>query len=614
MKSGAKIIAEYVKTLPANPGVYRMIDKNGRVLYVGKAKSLKKRVSSYTKYDKHSTRIKRVIAATRSMEFVITNSETEALLLEARLIKKLKPRYNILLRDDKSFPYILLRDDHKAPQLQKHRGARKISGKYYGPFASAGAVNRTLDTLQRTFLLRTCSDSVYNSRSRPCMLYQIKRCSAPCTDEISAEDYNRLVSDADDFLSGRSEKLRKRLQAQMQNASKSLDFEKAAEIRDRLKSLAIISSGKTSLNPKTFNEADIASITINGGQACVQVFFFRSGQNWGANAYFPKTDKFTDKLTGKAEVLEAFLAQFYLNKPIPKALFVNVKMPNQQILQQALAERREKSFKIIIPKKGEKKRLIDLALTNAEQALARRQSETKSIRKLHKELKEALGLTAIPERIEVYDNSHISGTNAVGAFIVAGLGGFERREYRTFNIKDKNIIAGDDYAMMGEIIRRRFGRLLENNNMVWPDLVIIDGGKGQLSTVQNILDEIGASNRFSLIAIAKGKDRNAGNETFHMIGREPFSLTAKSPLLYYLQKLRDEAHRFAIGTHKTRRKKQMQKNPLDAIEGIGAKRKKQLLHWFGSAKAVSMASKEDLAMVDGVSKRLAGVIYDYFNE
>ncbi|MBL4853762.1 MAG: excinuclease ABC subunit UvrC [Robiginitomaculum sp.] len=609
-KTGADIIAAYVKTLPGKPGVYRMINEAGELLYIGKAKHLKKRVTAYTKYDRHPIRIQRMIRATKTMEFVVTGSETEALLLEATLIKRLKPRYNILLRDDKSFPYILMRTDHDAAQLMKHRGKRNKPGEYYGPFASAGAVNRTLDTLQRAFRLRTCSDNVYAGRSRPCMLYQIKRCAAPCTGEINLADYAQLNRDASDFLSGRSQILQKRLQVRMENASKALDFEAAAEIRDRISALAFVSTGKSHLAPKTFSEADVAAIHKDSGQACVQVFFFRAGQNWGANAYYPRHAKDQDN----AEILDAFLAQFYTGKPIPKQLFVNIDLPNKTLLETALSERRESNFRIFRPKRGEKFNLVELARRNASEALARKMAETASQNKLLAGLAEALDLPETPERIEVYDNSHIQGKHAVGAFIVAGTEGFLRREYRTFNIKDLSTEPGDDYAMMREVMRRRFSRLLKEDGLVWPDLVLIDGGKGQLSAVSGVLEDLGVLQRTTLVAIAKGPDRHAGRETFHMPGRAEFTLPPRTPVLYYLQRLRDEAHRFAIGTHRAKRKKQMHTSPLDAIDGIGPGRKKALLAWFGSAKAVSGATAEDLAKVDGISKKLARSIHDHFNE
>ena len=608
-KTGPERILEYVKTLTGKPGVYRMFGDNGQLLYVGKAKDLKKRVSAYTKYDRHPVRIKRMIRATVSMEFVVTNSETEALLLEASLIKKLKPHYNILLRDDKSFPYILMRTDHRAAQLMKHRGKQSKPGQYYGPFASASAVNRTLDTLQRAFLLRTCSDSVYENRTRPCMLHQIKRCAAPCTGEISLKDYAALNHEASDFLSGNSEILRAKLQKRMAKASAKQDFEQAADLRDRLQAMAYVSSGNTHVTPRTFKDADIAAIHMQGGQACVQVFFFRAGQNWGSNAYFPRHSKDADT----ASILDAFLAQFYLGKPIPKQVFVNEDLPHKTLLEAALSERKNGSFKIFKPQRGEKHDIVGMAKKNASEALARKMAETASQNKLLAGIAEVFGMDPPPQRIEVYDNSHIQGTNAVGAFIVAGQDGFLKREYRTFNIKDMTTKPGDDYAMMREVMRRRFSRLLKDDTLVWPDLLLIDGGKGQLSVVADILGELGVLARTTLVAIAKGPDRNAGRESFHMLGRPEFTLPQRTPVLYYLERLRDEAHRFAIGTHRAKRKKQMHTNPLDAIEGIGPGRKKALLHYFGSAKSVAQAAIDDLTRVEGVSKTLAKTIHDHFN-
>ena len=607
---GNKLIADYVKRLPHKPGVYRMFDEHGTVLYVGKAKNLKKRVTAYTQYARHPIRLKRMIRATRTMEFVITESETEALLLEASLIKRLKPRYNILLRDDKSFPYILVRKDHPAAQITKHRGARNIKGDYFGPFASAGAVNRTLDTLQRAFLLRNCSDSIYEARTRPCMLHQIKRCSAPCTGEISIPDYSELISDAEDFLRGKSDKLRVRLTAQMQAASKDTNFEKAAELRDRIRALTFVSGSSSTVNPKTFSDGDVIGIYSAGGQSCVQVFFFRAGQNWGNHSFFPRHGK--DETS--AGVLDAFIAQFYVQKPIPKNIFVSEDVPSRELLERALSERSGINVSVITPKRGEKKTLITRAIRNAEEALARKQAETASQARLLKGLQDTFDLQAPPERIEVYDNSHIQGTNAIGAFIVAGADGFQKRDYRTFNIKDVETEPGDDYAMMREVFRRRFSRLLKDDTLVWPDLVLIDGGKGQLSVVTEVMSEIGALERTTLVGIAKGPDRNAGRETFYMNGRADFTLPPRTPVLYYLQRLRDEAHRFAIGTHRARRKKQMKSNPLDGIAGIGPGRKRALLAYFGSAKAVKSASVSELAQVEGVSETLAQTVYGYFHE
>jgi excinuclease ABC subunit C len=606
--SGPHRIAEYVKTLPDAPGVYRMIDDKDTVLYVGKAKSLVKRVSAYKSYKRHPIRIQRMIRATQRMEFVTTSSEAEALLLEATLIKRLKPRYNILLRDDKSFPYILVRKNHPAGQIKKHRGARKTKGDYYGPFASAGAVNRTLDTLQRAFRLRTCSDSIYDARTRPCMLHQIKRCAAPCTGEISIENYNKLVDEASDFLNGRSNDLRKNLQGQMSDASKALKFEKAAEIRDRLQALAKVST-HSDTNPQSFQEGDVLALHMSGGQSCVQVFFFRAGQNWGTRAFFPRHSKDD----APEHILDSFLAQFYLHNPIPRHIFVNHDLPSRVLLEQALSERSDRKIKIIKPQRGEKLRLIEKAMKNAEDALARKRAETASQAKLLKGVAEKFDLEMPPERIEIYDNSHIQGTNAIGAFVVAGPDGFNKRDYRTFNIKDLETKPGDDYAMMREVFRRRFSRLMKDETLIWPDLILIDGGKGQLSAVTDTLEDLGALGRVPLVSIAKGPDRNAGREVFFMNDRPSFMMPPRDPVLFYLQRLRDEAHRFAIGTHVARRKKQMKTNPLDGIAGIGAKRKRELLAHFGSAKGVKSASRDDLARVEGISEKLAEVIYDYFN-
>jgi len=608
--TGNKLIADYVKRLPHKPGVYRMFDEHGTVLYIGKAKNLKKRVTAYTQYKRHPVRLQRMIRATRTMEFVITQSETEALLLEASLIKRLKPRYNILLRDDKSFPYILVRKDHPAAQITKHRGARKIKGDYYGPFASAGAVNRTLDTLQRAFLLRNCSDSIYEARTRPCMLHQIKRCSAPCTGEISIPEYGNLIEDAEDFLRGKSDALRTRLTDQMKAASKEMNFEKAAELRDRLKALTFVSNRSGTVNPKTFTDGDVFGLYSAGGQSCVQVFFFRAGQNWGNHSFFPRHGK-----DEPAEViLDAFIAQFYNSKPIPKNIFTSEEVPERDLLERALTERSGAAVSVIAPKRGEKKALIDHAVRNAEEALARKQAESASQARLLKGLQETFDLSAPPQRIEVYDNSHIQGTNAIGAFIVAGPDGFQKRDYRTFNIKDVNAQPGDDYAMMREVFRRRFSRLIKDKTLVWPDLVLIDGGKGQLSVVTDVMRDIGALERTTLVGIAKGPDRNAGRETFYMNGRADFTLPPRTPVLYYLQRLRDEAHRFAIGTHRSRRKKQMKSSPLDGIGGIGPSRKRALLAHFGSAKQVKSASVAELSNVEGVSETLAQTIYEYFHE
>ncbi len=608
-KTGPERIKQYVRRLPNKPGVYRMTDEHGTVLYVGKAKDLKKRVTAYTSYDRHPTRLRRMIRATANMEFVVTESEVEALLLEAQLIKRLKPRYNILLRDDKSFPYILVRKDHEAAQVVKHRGAKKIKGDYYGPFASAGAVNRTLDTLQRAFRLRNCSDSIYESRTRPCLQYQIKRCSAPCTGVIPIEEYDTLVEDAEDFLKGRSDSLAKRLQAEMEAASKEMRFEKAGELRDRLRALAKINNSNLGkINPQTFSDGDVIAIHSAGGQSCVQVFFFRAGQNWGNSAHFPRHEKDQNE----AEVLEAFIAQFYSDKPIPKSIFVNHDLPHIELVREALSERADRTIEVAKPLRGEKKKLLDTAYRNAQEALGRRMAETKNQAKLLEEVRELFGMEAPPQRIEVYDNSHNQGSHAIGAFIVAGPEGMRKRDYRTFNIKGEDI-RNDDFGMMREVLERRFSRLVKDDTLEWPDLVLIDGGKGQLSAVTGVLEELGVLGRITLVAIAKGPDRNAGRETFYMNGRDPFTLPPRNPAMYYLQRLRDEAHRFAIGTHRARRKKNMKSNPLDGIPGVGPGRKRALLAHFGSAKAVKGAAVSQLSSVEGVSQKLAQTIHDYFH-
>lgn len=607
---GPELIADYVSRLPGKPGVYRMFDEHGTVLYVGKAKNLKKRVSAYTRYDRHSVRIGRMIRATHSMEFVVTATETEALLLEASLIKKLKPRYNILLRDDKSFPYILVRKDHAAAQVTKHRGARKIKGDYYGPFASAWAVNRTLDTLQRAFKLRNCTDSIYESRSRPCLQHQIKRCSAPCTGVIGLEDYASSIADAEEFLKGKSDHLLKRLQGEMEIASQAMDYEKAAEIRDRIRAMADVSTKSGLTRPTTFADADMIGLYSAGGQSCVQVFFFRSGQNWGNRSYFPRHTKDA----APDVVLDAFLGQFYADKPVPKEIIISHEVPSKDLIEKALSEKAGRKVQLTVPQRGEKKKLIKQIITNAHEALSRRLAETATQEKLLAELQELFGLLEPPERIEVYDNSHIQGSHAIGAFVVAGPEGFRKRDYRTFNIAREGTIAGDDYGMMREVFHRRFSRLAKDKTLEWPELVLIDGGKGQLSAVTQTLKELGVLDRVTLVAIAKGVDRNAGRETFFMNGRESFTLPPRSSAMYFLQRLRDEAHRFAIGTHRARRKKQMKTNPLDGIAGIGPRRKKELLAYFGSAKGVKNAGVDELAKVEGVSQKMAQTIYDYFHE
>ncbi|MBA4792327.1 excinuclease ABC subunit UvrC [Phenylobacterium sp.] len=610
--TGAALIKDEVKRLPDAPGVYRMIGEDGEVLYVGKARSLKKRVTQYAQGRFHTQRIALMVDLTRSMEFVTTRTETDALLLEINLIKQLKPRFNVLLRDDKSFPEIVIRRDHEAPQLRKHRGAHTIKGDYFGPFASAWAVNRTLNTLQKAFLLRSCSDSVYETRTRPCMLHQIKRCAAPCTGLVSIEDYGALVEEAEAFLRGKSRAVMARMSAEMQAASDDMEFERAARLRDRIRALASVAQ-ETQINPESLEEGDVIALHGEGGQACVQVFFFRAGQNWGNRAYFPRVDKSDEE----ADVMAAFLGQFYEDKPIPRLILTNVEPADCDLLSEAFALKAGRKVEILKPQRGEKRQLVDHALTNAREALGRKMAESSAQSKLLAGVCEAFGLEASPERIEVYDNSHIMGTNAVGGMIVAGPEGFLKSQYRKFNIKGTELTPGDDYGMMREVLRRRFGRLVKEEEAgespPRPDLVLIDGGAGQLAAALEIMADLGVDD-IAVVGVAKGPDRDAGLERFFMEGREPFMLEPKSPVLYYLQRLRDEAHRFAIGSHRTRRAIDMKKNPLDEIEGVGPGRKRALLHAFGSARGVSRASVEDLAKVEGVSQALAQRIHAFFRK
>jgi len=621
--SGQDIINAFVKRLPNNPGVYRMFNSDGDVLYVGKARNLKKRVSNYARGIGHSNRITRMIRETVTMEFVVTRTETEALLLEANLIKRLRPRFNVLMRDDKSFPYILLTGDHRAPGIFKHRGARSRKGDYFGPFASAGAVGRTINALQRAFLLRTCTDSVFETRTRPCLLYQIKRCSGPCTHEISDEDYAELVREAKAFLSGKSQSVKDHLAAAMQAASADLDFEHAAVYRDRLAALSHVQSHQ-GINPQTVEEADVFAIHQEGGMTCIQVFFFRTGQNWGNRAYFPKADS----SLGPAEVLGAFLSQFYDDKPCPRLVLLSETVEEQSLIAEALSTRAGHKVQVNVPQRGEKKDLVDHALTNAREALGRRLAETSSQARLLQGMAETFGLSQPPRRIEVYDNSHIMGTNAVGGMIVAGPEGFVKNQYRKFNIRSTDITPGDDFGMMREVIERRFSRLVKEHGTpeepadaevadtfpAWPDVILIDGGQGQVGAVRQILGELGISHLVNAIGIAKGVDREAGRERFFVEGKPPFTLPPRDPVLYFIQRLRDEAHRFAIGTHRARRKKEMVKNPLDEIAGIGPSRKRALLHHFGTAKAVSRAAVEDLMQIDGISEAMARTIHDHFRD
>jgi len=607
---GMDLIKDQALRLPDSPGVYRMMGEAGEVLYVGKAKSLKKRVTQYAQGRFHTQRIAHMVHLTRSMEFVTTKTETEALLLEINLIKSLKPRFNVLLRDDKTFPEILIRRDHASPQIRKHRGAHTIKGDYFGPFASAWAVNRTVNSLQKAFLLRSCTDSVFDARTRPCMLHQIKRCAAPCVDLIAPKDYSALVEEAHDFLSGKSRLVQKRLSQEMSQAAENLDYERAAWLRDRLRALSAVSQDQ-SINPGTVEEADVFALFSEGGQACVQVFFFRAGQNWGNRAYFPRVDRQDED----EDILDAFLGQFYDTQPVPRLILTSHEAPNHALLAEAFGLKSGRKVQIARPQRGEKLDLVHHALTNAREALGRRMAESSAQGKLLTAVAETFELDGPPERIEVYDNSHIMGTNAVGGMIVAGPDGFMKSQYRKFNIKDTELVPGDDYAMMREVLRRRFARMVkeegEGTPTPRPDLVLIDGGAGQLAEAIAVLAELGIED-VALVGVAKGPDRDAGLERFFLPGKTPRMLEPKSPILYYLQRLRDEAHRFAIGTHRAKRAAEMIKNPLDEIDGIGPGRKRALLHAFGSAKAVSRVQVAELEKVDGVSGPLAQRIYDYF--
>jgi excinuclease ABC subunit C len=610
--TGAALIKDQVRRLPDAPGVYRMFGEGGESLYVGKARSLKKRVIQYAQGRFHTNRIALMVDLTRSMEFTTTRTETDALLLEINLIKQLKPRFNVLLRDDKSFPEIVIRREHPAAQLRKHRGAHTIKGDYFGPFASAWAVNRTLNTLQKAFLLRSCSDSVYESRTRPCMLHQIRRCSAPCTGLVSLEDYQGLVGEAEAFLRGKSRMVMSHMSDQMQAASDDMEFERAARLRDRIRALASIAQ-ETQINAETVAEADVFALHAEGGQACVQVFFFRAGQNWGNRAYFPRVDK----SDGDPEIMAAFLGQFYEDKPIPKLILVSHEPDEADLLTEAFCLKAGRRIEISKPARGEKRGLVDHALTNAREALGRKMAESSAQSKLLAQVCEAFGLEATPERIEVYDNSHIMGTNAVGGMIVAGPEGFQKNQYRKFNIRSTDITPGDDYGMMREVLQRRFARLAKEEeageNPPRPDLVLLDGGAGQLAEAIAIMADLGVDD-IALVGVAKGPDRDAGLERFFLPGKPPFMLEPKSPVLYFLQRLRDEAHRFAIGTHRAKRAIDMKKNPLDEIEGVGPGRKKALLHAFGSARGVSRASVDDLMKVEGVSGPLAERVFGYFRK
>ena len=607
---GHEVIQAYLKTIDGSPGVYRMLDHESRVLYVGKARNLRARVSSYARPTGHSGRIARMISMTTSMMFLTTRTETEALLLEQNLIKQLKPKFNVLLRDDKSFPNILVTAKHDFPQLKKHRGAKKEKGNYYGPFASAGAVNRTLNQLQRVFLLRDCTDSTFDSRTRPCLQFQIKRCSAPCVGKISPDNYRQTVKDAEDFLNGKTTAIQSRLASEMSAASEELEFERAAALRDRIKALTQVQTAQ-GINPKGVSEADIIALHLDGGQACVQVFFIRANQNWGNHDYYPRVGADMDA----AEVLEAFVGQFYDTREPPKQVILSNEIENVDLMADALSFKLGRKVEVLVPKRGEKADLVDGALRNARESLARKLAETASQARLLKGLAEAFDLPAPPERIEVYDNSHISGTNAVGGMIVAGPEGFMKNQYRKFNIKGEDITPGDDFGMMKEVLTRRFKRLLKEDpdreRGMWPDLLLIDGGAGQVSAVREIMQKYGVGD-IAMVGVAKGEDRDAGKEEFYRTGKRPFALRHNDPVLYFVQRMRDEVHRFAIGTHRAKRSKAIGASPLDGIPGVGAARKRALLAHFGSAKAVARANLADLEVVPGVSKGMAQKLYDYF--
>ncbi len=609
---GTEVIQGYLKTLDSSPGVYRMLDEQSRVLYVGKARNLRARVSNYARPTGHSGRIATMISHTASMMFLTTKTETEALLLEQNLIKQLKPKYNVLLRDDKSFPNILVSKDHAYPMISKHRGAKKAKGAYYGPFASAGAVNRTLNQLQRAFQLRDCSDSSFDVRTRPCLQHQIKRCSAPCVGKISEEDYAETVRDAERFLAGKSTELQEKLAGQMALASEEMEFERAAALRDRIKALTQVQTAQ-GINPRGVSEADVIALHMEGGQACVQVFFIRANQNWGNKDYYPRLAADVDE----AEVLEAFMGQFYDSKDPPRQILLSHALANEDLMMDALAQKLGKKVELIVPQRGEKAEIMDGAVRNARESLARKMAETQAQSKLLKGVADAFGLEKVPQRIEVYDNSHIQGAHAVGGMIVAGPEGFVKNAYRKFNIKGEDLTPGDDFGMMKEVMTRRFKRLIkEDPNREkgdWPDLLLIDGGAGQVSAVREIMESYGVGD-IPMVGVAKGVDRDAGKEEFYRTDQLPFALRHNDPVLYFIQRMRDEVHRFAIGTHRAKRSKAIGTTPLDDVPGVGAGRKRALLAHFGSAKAVGRANLVDLKAVDGISAALAQVIYDYFHE
>jgi excinuclease ABC subunit C len=609
--TGHAVVQSYLKSIDGSPGVYRMLDAEARVLYVGKARNLKARVSNYARPSGHSARIARMISQTASMMFLTTRTETEALLLEQNLIKQLKPHFNVLLRDDKSFPNILVSRESAFPQIKKHRGAKTEKGDYYGPFASAGAVNRTLNQLQKVFLLRNCSDAMFASRSRPCLLYQIKRCSAPCTGMISQAEYAGLVSDAERFLQGRSTAVQEKLAAEMGAAAEAMEYERAAALRDRIKALTQVQQVQ-GINPRGVAEADVIALHMEGGQACVQVFFIRGNQSWGNRDFYPKTGSGAEE----PEVLEAFLGQFYDNKEPPRLILLSHQIEDADLMTELLSGRAGRKVELAVPQRGEKAELVENAARNARESLARKMSETAAQSKLLDALSEAFDLDGAPQRIEIYDNSHIQGTNAVGGMVVAGPEGFIKSQYRKFNIKGTDITPGDDFGMMKEVLTRRFERLLKEDpdrqSGAWPDLLLIDGGAGQVSAVTGILEDLGVED-VPIVGVAKGIDRDLGKEEFHRPGQRPFSLQHNSPVLYFIQRLRDEAHRWAIGAHRAKRAKSIGATPLDEVPGIGAARKRALLAHFGSAKAVSRAGLTDLKAVDGISEAMAQTVYDFFH-
>lgn len=611
LEAGVAAIRNVLKTLPSKPGVYRMYDARGDVLYVGKAKALKNRVTNYTQVERLPNRLRRMVAQTRSMTIVTTNSEAEALLLEAQLIKRYRPAYNVLLRDDKSFPFILLRSDHAFPRIQKHRGARRAKGNYYGPFASAGSVNTTLNALQKLFLLRSCTDSFFNNRDRPCLLYQIKRCSAPCVGRVDEKRYADLVSDAKAFLGGKSTEVQVKLAKEMEGAAEALDFEQAAVLRDRLKALTFI-QGSQAINAEGLGDADIFALASKSGQVGIQAFFIRGGQNWGHRAFFPTH---TSELE-EAEIFSSFLAQFYEDVPPARTILLDRTLPDNELLAEAFSEKAGRKVELQMPQRGDRKRLVDQATRNAVEALDRRLAESTTQGKLLLEVADLFDLAEPPQRIEIYDNSHIQGTNALGAMVVAGPEGFQKGQFRKFNIKRAETAPGDDFAMMREVMERRFGRALEEDpdrdKGLWPDLVLIDGGKGQVSAVKTVLDELGIED-LTYVGVSKGPDRNAGREIFHFPDGREMSLPINAPVLFYLQRLRDEAHRFAIGAHRAKRAKAITSSPLDEVPGIGPSRKKALLMHFGTARAVRAASLEDLQRAPGVSATVAQAVHDFYH-